>query len=95
MQVGDYISYPRYRTDNIHIHIGLIDDIHIDGYIKIMPKAYYNSNTKQYSATPKTRASTYITKTKSTKVYHPILEELFIFKQIEENPNGTYTLQVQ
>jgi hypothetical protein len=56
-------------------------------------KAYYNSNTKKYTAIPKTVASTYITKTKSTKVYQPTLEELFIFKQIEENPNGTYTLQ--
>ncbi len=95
MQVGDYITYSRYRNDNTHIHIGLIDDIHIDGFIKIVPKACYNSNTKQYSAAPETGASTYITKTKFNKVYHPILEELFIFKQIEENPNGTYTLQVQ
>lgn len=92
MQVGDYISYSRHRINEAqYTHIGLIDDIHIDGSIKIVPKVYYNSNTKQYSATG---ASTYITKTKSTKLHHPTLEELFIFKQIEENPNGTYTLQV-
>ena len=94
MQVGDYIVYQRFTESARYYHIGLIDAIHIDGYIKIVPKAYYNSNTKQYSATPKTGASTYITKTKTTKAYHPTLEELFIFKQIEENHNGIYTLQV-
>lgn len=95
MQVGDYIIQQRFTGSARHYHIGLIVETYPDAYFKVDPKAYYDSFAKEYAKPPLTNAGVCLTKTKSTKVYHPTLEELFIFKQIEENPNGTYTLQVQ
>lgn len=95
MQVGDYIVYQRFTESARYYHIGIIIKTYPDAYFKIDPKAYYDAFDKKYSKPPLTNGGIYLTKTKSTKVYNPTLEELFIFKQIEENPNGTYTLQVQ
>jgi hypothetical protein len=95
MQVGDYIIHQRFSGSSRHYHIGLIVETYPDAYFKVDPKAYYDAVSKEYSYQPLTNIGIYLTKTKSTKVYHPTLEELFIFKQIEENHNGIYTLQVQ
>jgi hypothetical protein len=93
MQVGDYII--RHGIPSIPRHyriIGLIVETYPDAYFKMEPKAYYDTFTKEYKA-PLTDVGIYLTKTRTAKGYPPTLEELFIFKQIEENPNGTYTLQ--
>ena len=94
MQVGDYIVYQRFTDSARYYHIGIFIKTYPDAYFKIDPKACYDAFDKKYSKPSLTNVGIYLTKTKSTKVYHPTLEELFIFKQIEENPNGIYTLQV-
>mgnify|MGYP000703388278 FL=1 len=94
MQVGDYIVYQRFAESARYYHIGIVIKTYPDTYLEIDPKAYYDAFDKKYSKPPLTNVGRYLNKTKYSKVYHPTLEELFIFKQIEENPNGIYTLQV-
>ena len=86
MQVGDYVSMIN------PVAIGIITDKYIDGYYQIEWQASHNNVNKSYCK-PDPRLLRYLT-CKYIKLYHPTLEELFIFKQIEENPNGIYTLQV-
>ena len=76
MQVGDYVSIIN------PVAIGLITDKYIDGYYQIEWQASYNSSTKSYSKHD-SRLLRYIT-CKDMKLYHPTLEELFIFKSFKE-----------
>jgi hypothetical protein len=92
MQVDDYIIQQRYKNDHRYMLILKVLDMHKDGYLSVEPQAQYNTVTKSYNEHPSNRNTNYITRAR-IKPYQPTLEELFIFKQIEENPNGTYTLQ--
>ena len=80
MQVGDYIIQQRYKGDYRYLIFKLLD-IHIDGYLHVEPQACYNNLTKQYDYIHK--PIKHITKAR-IKLYHPTLEELFIFKSFKE-----------
>ena len=92
MQVGDYIIQQRYKRAHRYMLIFKLLDIHIDGYLSVEPQARYNPVTKQYDKHPTNRNTNYIT-TARIKLYHPTLEELFIFKSFKEQSwsNITFT----
>jgi hypothetical protein len=97
MQVGDYIIQQVNAKNNDLFAIFKLLDIHVDGYLQVEPQAYYNNLTKAFYRYDRilnkpNKYTTHITRAR-IKPYQPTLEELFIFKQIGENPNGTYTLQ--
>ena len=83
MQVGDYIIQQRYKNDPNCMYIFKLLQIQIDGYLSVEPQAQYNTVTKQYDKHPTNRNTNYIT-TARIKLYHPTLEELFIFKSFKE-----------
>lgn len=84
MQVGDYIIQQRYKGDHRYMLIFKLLDIHIDGYLSVEPQAQYNTVTKQYDRLGYIhRPINHIT-TARIKLYHPTLEELFIFKSFKE-----------
>lgn len=83
MQVGDYIIRPKYRNDNVHMLIGVITKVELDGYLRIDVMCNYNTIAMRYTAALITKDVAW-TNTKDTKLYHPTLEELFIFKQLKE-----------
>lgn len=83
MQVGDYIIKPRYRGDTRDMTIGVITKVELDGYLRMDIMCNYNTITQAYGK-PTTSRNIAITNTKSTKLYHPTLEELFIFKSFKE-----------
>ncbi len=76
MQVGDYVSIIN------PVAIGLITDKYIDGYYQIEWQASHNSMNKSYCK-PNSRLLRYLT-CRDMKLYHPTLEELFIFKSFKE-----------
>lgn len=84
MQVGDYISRMEFTNIANPITIGLITDKYIDGYYQIEWQASHNTPTKSYSKHDP-RLLRCIT-CKDMKLYHPTLEELFIFKSFKEQP---------
>ena len=92
MQVGDYIIQQVNAKNNGLFAIFKLLDINIDGYLQVEPQAYYDNLTKTFCRyniilNKPNKYTAYITRAR-IKLYHPTLEELFIFKQIEENPNG-------
>ena len=96
MQVGDYIIQQRYKRAHRYMLIFKLLDIHIDGYLSVEPQARYNPVTKQYDKYDYIHKSiNHITKAR-VKLYHPTLEELFIFKSFKEqswsNTNFTNSL---
>ena len=84
MQVGDYIIQQRYKDDPRYMLIFKVLDIHIDGYLSVELQApQYNIVTRQYGKYPTNRNINHITAAR-IKLYHPTLEELFIFKSFKE-----------
>lgn len=84
MQVGDYISATNFSMVG-YVFIGLIVNKHIDGYYYIEWKSVLvvdslkPSRIARFHSTP----GNYLTASQF-KLYHPTLEELFIFKSFKE-----------
>ena len=84
MQVGDYIIQQRDKNDPNYTYIFKILQIQVDGYLHVELQAIYNSSTPVSNKHYNMRKSIkYITKAR-IKLYHPTLEELFIFKSFKE-----------
>ena len=84
MQVGDYIIQQRYTGDPRYMLIFKLLDIQIDGYLHVEPQAYYDNLTKQYDKYDYIHKPIRHITTARIKLYHPTLEELFIFKSFKE-----------
>ena len=84
MQVGDYIIQQRYTGDPRYMLIFKLLDIQIDGYLHVEPQAYYDNLTKQYDKYDYIHKPIKHITTARIKLYHPTLEELFIFKSFKE-----------
>ena len=85
MLVGDYIIQQPYKSDINYFRIFKVLRICIDGYLEVEFQAVYNSATKGYydKQNIQRRYLNYTT-TARIKLYHPTLEELFIFKSFKE-----------
>ena len=84
MQVGDYIIQQTYKSDINYFRIFKLLQIQIDGYLHVDLQATYNLLTKAYDKHHIMHKSiNHITKAR-IKLYHPTLEELFIFKSFKE-----------
>ena len=84
MQVGDYIIQQINAHNSSHMLIFKLLDIQIDGYLHVEPQAYYNNLTKQYNKYDYIHKPIRHITTARIKLYHPTLEELFIFKSFKE-----------
>ena len=84
MQVGAYIIQQRYTEDPRYMLIFKLLDIQIDGYLHVEPQAYYDNLTKQYDKYDYIHKFICYITTARIKLYHPTLEELFIFKSFKE-----------
>ena len=85
MQVGDYIIKQRDKNDPNYMYIFKILQIQVDGYLHVELQAIYNSSTPVSNKHYNMRKSiNHITKAR-VKLYHPTLEELFIFKSFKEH----------
>ena len=84
MQVGDYIIQQRDKNYPNYMYIFKILQIQVDGYLHVELQAIYNSSTPVSNKHYNIRKSIkHITKAR-IKLYHPTLEELFIFKSFKE-----------
>jgi hypothetical protein len=81
MQVGDYIIQERYKHDSRFIYIFKLLQIQVDGYLRVELQAGYDAVLNKYHAGP--APIKHITRAR-IKLYHPTLEELFIFKSFKE-----------
>ena len=82
MQVGNYIIQQPYTSDTNYFRIFKVLRICIDGYLEVEFQAIYNSLNKLVFSNFD-RNINLITTTR-IKLYHPTLEELFIFKSFKE-----------
>ena len=80
MQVGDYIIQQPYKSDINYFRIFKVLRICIDGYLEVEFQAVYSPLTKYSNFN---RNIKHITAAR-IKLYHPTLEELFIFKSFKE-----------
>ena len=81
MQVGDYIIQQPYKSVINYFRIFKVLRICIDGYLEVEFQAEYNPVTKQHRNF--NMRIKHIT-TARIKLFHPTLEELFIFKSFKE-----------
>ena len=84
MQVGDYVSAANFSIVR-GVFIGLIVNKHIDGYYYIEWKSLLSTHSLKHHPISRFRSTprTYLTASQ-IKLYHPTLEELFIFKSFKE-----------
>lgn len=84
MQIGDYIIQQPYKYNINYFRIFKVLRICIDGYIEVESQAMYDAVAKkQYKPITGYNVPKHIT-TARIKLYHPTLEELFIFKSFKE-----------
>ena len=82
MQVGDYIIQQPCKSDINYFRIFKVLRIYIDGYLEVEFQTVYIPSDKPVYRNFN-RNTNRIT-TAKIKLYHPTLEELFIFKSFKE-----------